>query len=52
VLVKALRSQPRTDQDRPHGCIDGVGYLGELVKDPETGEEIDDVERVPCRKCL
>ena len=32
-------------------CYDGVVYLGELVEDPETGEEVEVLEAVRCRRC-
>ena len=32
-------------------CYNGVVYLGELVEDPETGEEAEVIHRVPCRRC-
>jgi hypothetical protein len=37
--------------ERPHGCIDGLVYLGELVEDPETGEEVEVYTAIPCRRC-
>jgi hypothetical protein len=37
--------------ERPHACNDGVVYIGHLVEDPGTGEEVEVVEAVPCRKC-
>ena len=37
--------------DRPHACVDGVIYLGYLVEDPGTGEEVEVIEAVPCRRC-
>ena len=39
------------DQDQPHACNDGVGYIGHLVEDPGTGEEVEVIEAVPCRRC-
>jgi hypothetical protein len=40
------------DQDeRPHACNDGVVYIGHLVEDPGTGEEVEVLEAVPCRRC-
>jgi hypothetical protein len=42
----------RDDQDEhPHGCIDGAVYIGHMVEDPETGEEVEVVEAVSCRRC-
>jgi hypothetical protein len=32
-------------------CYVGWVYLGELVEDPETGEEVEVFEAVPCRRC-
>jgi hypothetical protein len=28
-----------------------VVYLGEMVEDPETGEEVEVVHLAPCRRC-
>jgi hypothetical protein len=36
---------------RPHACLDGVVYLGHLVEDPGTGDEVEVIEAVPCRLC-
>ncbi len=36
---------------RPHGCYDGLVFIGHLVED-ECGEEVEVVEAVPCRRCL
>ena len=41
----------REDQDHPHGCIDGVVYIGDMTEDPETGEEVEVFEAVSCRRC-
>ena len=37
--------------ERPHACTDGVVYIGHLVEDPGTGDEVEVVEAVPCRRC-
>ncbi len=38
--------------EAPHGCIGGYVFLGHLVEeDPETGEEVEIIESVPCRRC-
>jgi hypothetical protein len=37
--------------ERPHACNDGVVYIGHLVEDPGTGEEVEVIEAVPCRRC-
>jgi hypothetical protein len=31
-------------------CYEGLVYIGHLVED-ETGEEVEIVETVPCRRC-
>ena len=37
--------------ERPHACYDGVVYIGRLVEEPGTGEEVEVIEAVPCRRC-
>ena len=37
--------------ERPHACTDGVVFIGHLVEDPGTGEEVEVIEAVPCRRC-
>jgi hypothetical protein len=39
------------DQDHPHACLNGYVYLGYTVVDEETGEEVERVEALPCRRC-
>ena len=39
------------DQDHPHACLNGYGYLGYTTVDEETGEQIARVEALPCRRC-
>jgi hypothetical protein len=36
---------------RPHACYEGVVYVGHLVEDPGTGEAVEVIEAVPCRRC-
>jgi len=38
-------------QGHPHACLNGYVYLGYTVVDEETGEEVEMVERLPCRRC-
>jgi hypothetical protein len=38
-------------QTRPHVCYDGFIYLGYTAVDEETGEEVERVEALPCRRC-
>ncbi len=35
--------------ERPHGCYDGLVFIGHLVE--EDGEEVEVIESVPCRRC-
>jgi hypothetical protein len=35
----------------PHGCYRGFVFVGHLAVDPETGEEAEVIESVPCRRC-
>ena len=35
----------------PHACMNGLVYIGHMAVDPETGEEVEVVEAVPCRRC-
>ena len=37
------------DQDHPHACLNGYVYLGYIVLDEETGEDVERVEALPCR---
>jgi hypothetical protein len=41
---------PSTDESS-HACTDGFVYLGHLVEDPGTGEEVEVYEAVPCHRC-
>jgi hypothetical protein len=36
--------------DHPHACLEGCVYLGYTAFDEETGEEIERVEALPCRR--
>jgi hypothetical protein len=38
--------------ERPHVCNDGWITLGQLVVDPETGEESEEYALYLCRKCV
>jgi hypothetical protein len=45
---------PPTDQDRdqaPHACLSGLVFIGHLACDPETGEEVEEIWAIPCRRC-
>jgi hypothetical protein len=39
------------DQDHPHACTGEYVYLGYTATDEETGEEVERVEALPCRRC-
>jgi hypothetical protein len=41
----------RPDQDRPHACNNGWVTVGQLVVDPETGEETEEHALYLCRRC-
>jgi hypothetical protein len=32
-------------------CYRGLVYIGHLVEDPGTGDEVEVFEAVPCRRC-
>jgi hypothetical protein len=43
---------PRRDQDeRSHACNDGWLTMGQIVVDPETGEETEEFALYLCRRC-
>ncbi len=39
------------DQDHPHACLAGYVYLGYTALDEESGEQVERVEALPCRRC-
>jgi len=39
------------DQDHPHACLNGYIYLGYTAVDEQTGEEVERIEALPCRRC-
>jgi len=44
---------PLDDHDeRPHGCNDGWVTIGQIVIDPETGEETEEYALYLCRRCV
>jgi len=45
---------PTEDHDQvehPHACNDGWVSIGQIVVDPETGEETEEFALYLCRKC-
>ena len=49
-IIREPYPEVPTDQETPHGCIDGWMYLGFEGED-ENGEHVEEMERVPCRCC-
>jgi hypothetical protein len=39
------------DQDHPHACLNGYIYLSYTAFDEQTGEEVERIEALPCRRC-
>ena len=39
------------DQHHPHACLNGYIYLSYTAFDEQTGEEIERIEALPCRRC-
>ena len=37
-------------EESPNGCYEGFFYIGHIAED-ETGEMVEVIERVPCRRC-
>jgi hypothetical protein len=46
-----FHAAPRHHDERPHACMDGWVTLGQLVVDPETGEETEEYALYLCRRC-
>ncbi len=49
-FTSASRRDDRHDP-APHGCYGGRVFIGHLDVDPETGDELEVVVAVPCRRC-
>jgi hypothetical protein len=51
----AQPAHPSTEEhaqyEHPHACNDGWVTIGQLVVDPETGEEIEEFAFYLCRRC-
>ena len=46
------QDQVEVDQDEcPHACNDGWVTMGQIVIDPETGEETEEYALYLCRRC-
>jgi hypothetical protein len=47
------KDHPEVPTDEtPHGCYDGWVYIGHMVEDQETGEEVEVYTAVRCRRCV
>jgi len=46
-----FHAAPHGDQDHPHACNDGWVTLGQIVIDPDTGEETEEFALYLCRRC-
>jgi hypothetical protein len=46
-----FHASPHDQNERPHACTDGWITLGQIVVDPETGEEIEEFALYLCRRC-
>jgi hypothetical protein len=45
-------AHPSTEvQDHPHACLKGYVYLSYTASDEQTGEEVERIEVLPCRRC-
>ena len=52
----APHAHPSTEEhdgehERPHACSDGWVTIGQLVVDPDTGEETEEYALYLCSKC-
>jgi hypothetical protein len=50
IIREAPPEVPTFTDETPHGCYEGIVYLGRLVVE-EDGEEVEVIEAVPCRRC-
>jgi hypothetical protein len=44
-------TEDRDQDERPHACNEGWVTIGQIVFDPETGEESEEYALYLCRKC-
>ncbi len=60
VLLSEYRVHPETlagdpfipaTREHPHACNDGWVTIGQIVLDPETGEEAEEYALYLCRRC-
>ena len=46
-----LSTEREPEERQICACYDGLVYIGCLVEDPESGEEVEAFEAAPCRRC-
>jgi hypothetical protein len=46
-----LSTEDHEQDERPHACNDGWVTIGQLVVDPDTGEETEEYALYLCSKC-
>jgi hypothetical protein len=51
ILRNTPEEVPAAELVECFACYRGVVCLGHLIEDPETGEEVEVIEAVPCRRC-
>jgi hypothetical protein len=44
-------TEDRDHQDRPCACYGGWVSIGQILVDPETGEEVEEYALYLCRRC-
>ena len=49
-IIREPYPEVSTDLETSHGCYEGWVYLGFEGED-ENGEHVEEIERVPCRRC-
>jgi hypothetical protein len=49
IIREPASKVPAPTDETPHGCYEGVVYLGHLIE--EDGEEVEVIEAIPCRRC-
>jgi hypothetical protein len=46
-----FHAAPDHQDEQPHACNDGWVTIGQIVVDPETGDETEEFALYLCRKC-